>query len=730
MPDPTGRETVRQAGPAPQPVVADRGDRPRPAPRELSGREGDPYRGPDAPPPRPAGRADLRHAGAGGESDAVASERARVTLAADLAAVEPGGTLRLALRLRLAPRWHTYWTNPGDAGAPAEVELTFPDGGEAAPLRFPVPQRIPTPPLMSYGYEGEVALPLAVALPRDLTPGRLYTVEARANWLVCADVCIPEEGEFRLDIPVEAAARPDPATAALFRAAEAALPRDGVFQARAGFEGTRGAIEVSGEGITARGVREAFFFPATTGVLDHAAAQAMAVRDGVLTLGLTRGTAPIGDPLSGLVAITDAAGARSAYAVSAPIGPMPAAPGGTPLAVAAGLALLGGLILNLMPCVFPVLAMKAAGLARLSGAARGAVRAEALATVAGMVLSFLAIGGVLVGLRAAGSAAGWGFQFTSPVFVALMAWLMLAVGLNLSGVFAVGGPVGMGQGAASRGGPLGAFATGALAVIVATPCTAPFMATALGAALAMPPAGALTVFGALGLGMALPWALLAVAPGIARALPRPGAWMERLRGALAFPMYGAAAWLAWVLTQQAGPDGVLVLLGGAVLLGFGAWILGQAQAAGRGLRLGRAAAVAAVLGALALLPGLSAARAPEAATNAEAWSEERVAALRAEGRPVFVNVTAAWCITCKVNERVALDATAVREAFSRAGVATLVGDWTNGDRTLSALLRANARDGVPLYLLYPAGGGAPQVLPQILTERIVLDALASASARS
>jgi thiol:disulfide interchange protein DsbD len=380
--------------------------------------------------------------------------------------------------------------------------------------------------------------------------------------------------------------------------------------------------------------------------------------------------------------------------------------------------------------VFPILAMKAMGIARLSGAARGEVRAHAAAYTAGVVLSFLALGGLLVALRAAGVAAGWGFQFTSPAFVAAFAWLMLAVGLNLSGVFAVGGPVGFGQAAAARGGEAGAFFTGALAVLVATPCTAPFMATAIGAAAAMPPAATLAVFGALGLGMAAPYALLGLAPGLARVLPRPGAWMERLKQALAFPMYGAAAWLVWVLAQAGGADAVLWVLSGGVVLGFGLWALGEAQRAGRGRRLGQAMALAAVAALVAVLPRLEAAR-PAPATvaavtalpDAEAWSPERVAALRAEGRPVFVNMTAAWCITCKVNERIALDTEAVQRAFAERNVAVLVGDWTRGDAAITALLREHQRDGVPLYLFYPGNGGAPALLPQILTEGIVLEAI-------
>ncbi len=317
--------------------------------------------------------------------------------------------------------------------------------------------------------------------------------------------------------------------------------------------------------------------------------------------------------IEGVIALTDAAGIRAAYVVSAVPGPVP---GETPIALwqAVWLAFAGGLLLNLMPCVFPVLAMKAMALARLGGAARTAVRAEVGAYTAGVLLSFLLLAAALIGLRAAGSAAGWGFQFTEPAFVVAMAWLMLAVGLNLSGVYAVPGVV--------LGGRRGAFGTGVLAVLVATPCTAPFMATAIGAALVMEPAATLAVFAALGLGMAAPFAALGVAPALARLLPRPGVWMERLRQALAFPMYAAAAWLGWVVAAQAGPQGVLVLLAGAVLIGLAAWLLGLAQAAAAG-RWWRGGAGVALAAALALLPfsgsGPGAAPAPTV-EGAEAWS--------------------------------------------------------------------------------------------------------------
>lgn len=661
------------------------------------------------------------------ESAAIQSLRATATFVADVAAVAPGQEFRAGLRLRLAPGWHSYWKNAGDAGAAPELTLSLPEGASAGPIAWPAPERIPYGPLVNFGYTGEVLLPVRVRLPDSLAPGEALTLRAEASWLVCADVCIPEEGSFTLTLPVADAAVSSPLAAPLFEAAEARLPRPLPWAVRAGGGAGRASLTLADTGLAGAAVREAFFFPAEPGVLDNTAPQPMQLRDGNLTLGLTLLPDAAPTALEGTLVLRDGGGQRTAFDVAAPLSG-PQAPTATlPLWHALLLALAGGLVLNLMPCVFPVLAMKAMALARLGGAARREIRLHAAAYTAGVMVSFAAIGGLLVALRAAGVAAGWGFQFTEPAFVAAMAWLVLAVGLNLSGVFALGRGMSAGQALAGRGGTLGAFATGGLAVLLATPCTAPFMAAALGAALVMPPSATMAVFLALGLGLAAPYALLGMAPGLARALPRPGAWMEWLRQAFAFPMYATAAWLVWVLSLQVGPDGVLFGLAGAVVLAAGLWGLGLAQraAAGRPRIAGAAAAGLAVLVALALLPRLSAAPAVAAAADAEAepWSAARVVQLRAAGRPVFVNATAAWCITCQVNERVALRAASVRDAFAARGVAHLKADWTRGDPAISALLREQGRDGVPLYLYWARGAATPRLLPQILTESVVLEAL-------
>ncbi|HEY6432769.1 MAG TPA: thioredoxin family protein, partial [Acetobacteraceae bacterium] len=409
--------------------------------------------------------------------------------------------------------------------------------------------------------------------------------------------------------------------------------------------------------------------------------------------------------------------------IQAPPGPVPKTPV-PPWLRLLGLAFLGGLILNLMPCVFPVLAMKTIALAE--SIAQGRRRAHALSYTAGILVTFSALGGALLVARSAGSAAGWGFQFQSPAFVAGLSWLLLAVGLNLSGVFDIGGRLaGTGHGLTGREGHAGSFFTGLLAVLVATPCTAPFMAAAIAGGLTAPPAMTLLVFLVMGLGLATPYVVLAELPGLGRILPRPGRWMELLRQLCAFPMYGAAAWLLWVISQEAGPSGVLGALAGGLLVAFAAWVLGATQtAASKSRRLGQSVSVAALLVATAVLTGIAGAP-PKSVTalaepGTEPFTPDRLAALRTEGRPVFVDMTAAWCVTCLVNQRVALSTPAVQQAFAQHHVAYLLGDWTRQDPAITGFLRRHGRDGVPLYVYFPPGHGDGIVLPQILTENLVL----------
>ena len=675
------------------------------------------------------------------ESAPVQSPRATVALVSDTDQVAPGTPFHLGLRIAMAPGWHTYWRNPGEAGAPPEIALRLPAGATEGPIAWPAPRRIAEGPVMTYAYAGTVLLPLKVTPPAAAGAGGAgFTIQATAHWLVCKQICVPEQGSFTLTLPY---GTPAPsAQAGEFAAAARNVPGPSPWAASVAPDGR---LWVHGDGLDGAAVTKAAFIPDLAETIRDSAPQPLTRRAHGIVLRLTPGrrfAAALGTPagLRGVLELTDRNGQRRAVTVAAQPGPVPTVPapiaafGGTALARLLGLAFLGGLILNLMPCVFPVLAMKAMALA--SAAAGGRMRAQAAAYAAGVVAAFAALGGALLATRAAGAAIGWGFQLAAPGFVAALAWLMFAVGLNLSGVFETPGGrlAGAGQGLAGRGGLGGSFFTGLLAVVVATPCTAPFMGAAIGGALAAPPAAALAVFLAMGAGLAAPSLLLAAAPGLARAMPRPGRWMDVLRQVLAFPMYAAAAWLLWVVSAEAGPDGVLATAAGLVLLGFAAWALGVAQrGAGGGRRWAAGAAVLGVLAALAILariaavpPALAAGIGPSGAGavgRSEAFSAARLAALRAAGRPVFVDMTAAWCVTCLVNERVALDRAPVQAAFARRQVALLVGDWTRQDPALTAYLRAHGRDGVPLYVFYPPGAPHGRVLPQLLTPGLVLEAL-------
>ena len=652
---------------------------------------------------------------AGRESALVTTPRAIASLVSEVDSTAPDKPFRVALRLRLSPGWHTYWHNPGDAGTPPELDVHLPNGGAAGVIDWPVPSRVSEGSLMTYAYTGEVLLPVTI----PPAPAGSTVVEAHANWLVCHEICVPEEGNFRLDLPVGTAA--PSAQAALFAAFDRQIPRPSPWHAAVASDAT---LSVRGPELSPTTVADAWFIPDSQGVIRDSAAQPLSVWQGGFALALQPGPSfKPQDGLSGILSVRDRTGLETDVVLHATASAGPPTPT-MALHRLLTLAFLGGVILNLMPCVFPVLALKVVG---LTGVGRGRARWQAVSYTAGVLVAFVALGGVLLAARAAGSAAGWGFQFQSPAFVAAMAWLLFAVGLNLSGIYDIGtGLMHTGQGLAAHSGRLGSFFTGLLAVVVATPCTAPFMGVAIGAGLAAPPGVTMLVFLAMGLGLATPYAVLAAVPALWRVAPRPGRWMEVLRQALAFPMYGASAWLVWVVSQEAGSDGVLATVAGFVLLGFAAWVLGLTQGwTDRGRRIGQSAAAAAVLAAIAVLNGIAVspgATANAAESGAETFSASRLAALRAEGTPVFVNMTAAWCVTCLVNERVAISSEAVRRAFAEHGVTYLKGDWTRQDPQITAYLRQNGRDGVPLYIYYPSHG-EPTVLPQILTDNILLSEL-------
>lgn len=674
----------------------------------------------------------------------VTTEQVRAELVAHAPeGLAPGKPMWLGLAIDHAPHWHTYWKNPGDSGLPTTLQWTLPPNVEAGEIQWPTPQRQPIGPLVNYGYDGRLLLPVPLTLPADFGAATLR-VQLRADWLVCKDVCIPESGEFVLDLPSSAAIA---GQAARFEATFKALPQ-ALPAARAEAAVADGALQLAVAGLPApwQG-RPLLFFPETAGVVDNAAEAAASWQDGRwrvrVPLSAQRSESPA--RMAAVLAVPgQAAGVRVEFAIAGPwpaLAPLPGeagapaaaappAPAAAPLGLAAALlfALIGGAILNLMPCVFPVLSLKVLGFAA-HAQDRRLLALGGLAYTAGVVLSFLALAGVLLVLRAGGEQLGWGFQLQSPAVVAVLAALFTLIGLNLAGVFEFGSVLPSRLAALQLRHPLvDALLTGVLAVAVASPCTAPFMGASLGFAVSLPAAQALAVFAALGLGMALPYLAASLFPGLARLLPRPGAWMARFKVLMAFPMFATVVWLVWVIGQQTGIDGAAALLAVLLALAFIAWALGT-PGIGRIARAGFGAlGVLALVGALGwMLPSFEAGAAPPAGRTSGAWqpwSEERVVQALAAGQPVFVDFTAAWCVTCQYNKRTTLADAAVMQDFEARKVLLLRADWTRRDPAITAALAGFGRNGVPVYALYTPGGGAPQLLSEILSVRDVRDALA------
>ena len=695
----------------------------------------------------------------------VKTEHLQVELAPQSTTATPGGTVYVALHQKIIPGWHTYWRNPGDTGLATTLEWTLPAGWKAGEVVWPAPGRYVLGSLMNYVYKDEVYLPVPIEVPANAKPDPV-TLNAKASWLVCKDICIPEQADLSVTLPVAATSpSPNPTFGAAVAKTLADAPKPVGLKATYGLDKTGLRLSVTGASVKGADVSSAYFYPYEPGVIEHIKPQkagrgadglTLALSpdpefkapkgdvSGVLVLGPGKSfevTAKPGAPLAGAEGVTAMAATGDSGGGGAAAGDPAAATLKGGLLAALGLAFVGGLILNLMPCVFPILSMKATALVGHADDPAEA-RSQGLAFTAGVVLSFLALAGALIAARAAGEAVGWGFQLQSPAVVASLAMIMLLSGLNLSGVFEIGTSAqGAGQGLASKGGLAGAFFTGVLAVVVAAPCTAPFMAGAIGWAFTQPPIVALSIFLALGLGLAAPFTALSFSPALFKRLPKPGAWMSRFRQVMAFPMYGAAAWLAWVFALQAGVSALAFLFVAAIAVAFAAWAWGASQEGGKTL-VPRLAAVAGVLVAIPMIalgaqqsaPASAAsptavAEGPGAPLPTEPWSPERVAALRAEGRPVFVDFTAAWCVTCQVNERTALAGKGVADAFARTKAVYLKADWTNRDDRIAKALTEQGRSGVPLYLVYDAKPDGPaKILPQLLTEGLVVEALDAAQA--
>ena len=656
-------------------------------------------------------------------------------------AIVPGQPLIVGLRLKHENEWHTYWQVPGDSGLPTQIKWQLPTGFNAGAIAWPHPKRLPVGPLMNFGYEGETLLLTTVQVPADLPLGTPVTLNAKASWLECKDVCIPGDAQVKLTLPVKTQAAPS-SSAALFKATQARIPGS-VLNAIASIDATR--IRLALAPPAGKTLDKVEFFPLEEGRIEAAAPQILKSEGGQSAIYLTAAK-PIASDFKTLKGVVVANGGPAyangwAHVVQAPLSAaaLGAAAGATGAAdgsgssmslwAALGTALLGGLILNLMPCVFPVLSLKLIGLAQ-HRTHSGPMAAHGIAFAVGVVLSFVLLAALLIGLQQAGSALGWGFQLQTPWVVAALTVLFFAIGLNLLGVFEMTMGTGVANmraadNLASKSDWRGSFGTGVLAVIVASPCTAPFMGAALGYAITQPAVIALSVFAALGVGMAAPYVLLTLVPSLLAKLPRPGRWMEMFKQFMAFPMFATCVWLLWVLAQQVDAGGIALALGVLVAVGFTLWALGLSQ---RGARVFRWVAVGGgMLAALAFAPiATSEALAPGTRSTADAgwieYSPEKLAQLRGEGKAVFVDFTAAWCVTCQLNKRVALRADGVKARFASDNVVLMRADWTNRDEKITQALAEFGRNGVPLYVVYDRKGGS-SVLPELLTEGIVLTAL-------
>ncbi|MGB6975308.1 MAG: thioredoxin family protein [Terracidiphilus sp.] len=687
------------------------------------------------------------------------------------------------LYFKMEPGWHIYWKNPGDAGEPPEAQWTLPSGIAATALEFPAPKRLPLGPLMDFGYENEVLFPFKFTVSDSAKAGP-SVLHAHVSWLVCRATCIPGKADLEVSRNVELGrGEAISAPPALFREYFNRIPRPLPGGDKAEFQATATGFRLAVR--TGQRETEATFFPADANVVDNPAPQLMAAtahgvvlelkRDASLTkapaelkgvLELAGGRAFEIAAKPGSVASTAGAASHPAQAAGSSAGGAegfgvarmeglgvagmeqatpPASTGASAgLLRIAGLAFLGGLLLNLMPCVFPVLFLKGLALVRSGNEERGRLRAHGLVYAAGIVVSFWALVAALLALRQAGLVLGWGFQFQSPVFLELMAGLLFFLGLSLAGQFEIGLTLtSVGGDLAAKQGYTGSFFTGVLAVVVATPCTAPLMGPAIGYALAKPAAVTFAVFTALALGLAAPYVALTLQPKWTRWLPKPGAWMEVLKQAVSVPIFGTVIWLAWVLASGYGAGLVAALLVGFVVLAMAGWFLGRWPAKRWattvavllvvcvvGLNVWAAQAMVApeidLTSHDALLLGSveSVRDAAMAGDVWQPWSEAAVSQALAAGQPVFVDFTAKWCLSCQVNERVALERPEVEQAFAAHHVRLLKADWTRHDEAITQALAKMGRDGVPTYVLYVPGEKGPRLLPEVLTPSVVTDALA------
>ena len=645
--------------------------------------------------------------------------------------VSGGEEIRVGIEKIIYPNWHTYWKNPGDSGTPLNIEWTLPEGFTTTEIEWPTPKKIPYGPLTNYGYEEQVTLLQNIKVPNTIPDGPIM-LEAQISMLVCKDICIPESHQTWITLNGSTSADPEK-----IKVADNALPT--MSENRTEFyTDEKNLILLISKDEIVEGAENITLYPEEWGLVNNNKQAYVKETDTHLIITQERGERDLSevDIFNFVISfetetsknhslkfkahknlyINNTTNGYEAFSLTA-------------LIQAIIFALIGGLILNLMPCVFPVLSMKALSLANLHGKEKEKAKGYGLSYTAGILLSFAAIGGALLILKAGGSQIGWGFQLQNPMVITFLTYLIFLIGLNLLGMFELtGGFTNVGQKLTQKNDNRGAFFTGVLATLVATPCTAPFMGVAMGYTLPQPAPIAITVFLALGLGLALPYLSLCYIPVLRAKLPRPGAWMETFKQLLSFPMFMTAAWLVWVLTEQVDTTALILSLTGLVLLTFVIWLkrLPKSQTLAGKLRV---LSISVALAYIIISPILIACLQNTGEKNLDDFSQEKIEQLLSGDDPVFTNMTAAWCITCKVNERTSLNISSTREIFAENNIQYLKGDWTNQNPEITKYLNKFNRQGVPLYVFYGARdletGERPQpvVLPQLLSPGAVKDAI-------
>ncbi len=650
--------------------------------------------------------------------------------------IQAGEEIWIGTQQSITPDWHTYWTNPGDSGATPTIEWALPEDFEISEIQWPAPHKLPYGPLLNYGYEDKVILLQKLKAPKTLPKGPLE-LNATIEILVCKEECIPEYGNYTLTLNGPNAATEN--NSPYINVAQQHLPTKTDWLVSFYEDGNDFVLKTAAPEalLSTINLATVAFFPEEWGLLSNPSPVQALIQDDVLVLKQVRGQRDITSvhEFSGVLSFETMEGEKRSYTISSTFKPDTSTSkfqGSSNLGIFQALifALLGGLILNLMPCVFPVLSIKALSLVKIAEKHPEIARRHGLSYTAGVITSFVLIAGTLIALQAGGAQIGWGFQLQNPWIVGALGYLLFVIGLNLIGFFDFVNPfANVGGKLAGNDGLSGSFFTGVLATLVATPCTAPFMAGAIGFAFIQPPLISLTIFAALGLGLALPYLALSFAPALQKMLPRPGPWMEIFKQALAFPMFIAALWLLWVLAQQVDSMDITAALFGAILITFSIWMFKHIPERPLTHNITRAIAVLAVLSALTILPTktitLNNAAIEATYSFGQPFSQNRLEEELAGDAPVFTEMTAAWCITCKVNHKLAINIAATKTLFAENNVRYLIGDWTNEDPAITKYLQAYGRNGVPLYVFYGPRDVVtkqrpePKILPQVLTPDIV-----------